>query len=293
MEIRSKRHFRFYRPSAALVLTYAHVAAYQTSLRQAEKSPATIEKYTHDAARFCRFADHQPLTKELVLAYKQSLIDKNYKTNSINAMLCGLNSFLIFLGYGSFRVQGLRRQRQIYRAEDRTLNQEEYLRLLQAASKKPWLQLALQTICSTGIRISELKYFTVETIRTGVVTVSCKGKVRTILLPRRLCDRLKDYCKNQKIQTGAVFCTRNGKPLDRSFIWLQMKRLCTSAQVASSKVFPHNLRKLFAITFYKIDKNIVRLADALGHSSIDTTRIYLMTTQNEVQRTIEQLRLVI
>lgn len=197
------------------------------------------------------------------------------------------------LGWNDCKVKALKQQKQVYCAEEKELTKAEYIRLLKAANNKPQLKLVMETICSTGIRVSELQFFTVEDVNQGEVIVNCKGKSRTILIPGKLRKRLLDYAKKEKIRSGVIFVTRNGKPLNRSCIWAQMKALCEEAGVSKSKVFPHNLRKLFARTFYGIEKDIAKLADILGHSSIDTTRIYIMTSGTEHRKKIEQLGLLI
>lgn len=227
------------------------------------------------------------------MAYKRRLVERGYALRSVNSMVGSVNSLLEFLGRPDCRVKALRQQRQIYCAEEKELTKAEYLRLLEAARKKPRLRLVMETICGTGIRVSELRYFTVEAARRGEVTVNCKAKIRTILLPKKLQRLLLDYARSRGLSSGAIFLTRRGKPLDRSHIWRQMKKLCEEAGVRPGKVFPHNLRKLFARTFYGLEKDIARLADILGHSSIDTTRIYLMSTGAEHRRKIERLGLVI
>jgi site-specific recombinase XerD len=227
------------------------------------------------------------------MAYKQRLIEKGYAVGSVNSMLASLNSFLRFLGWEDCRVRQLRTQKKIYSQPEQELTKSEYQRLVAAASGRPRLGLILQTICCTGIRVSELRYFTVEQVRQGEVTVSCKNKTRTVLLPARLKAKLLRFAKNQGIETGVVFRTRSGRPVDRSNIWSDMKSLCEKAQVAATKVFPHNLRKLFARTFYELDKDVAKLADILGHSSINTTRIYLMSTGKEHRKKIERLGLLL
>ena len=241
---------------------------------------------------FC-FAGEQEVTKELTVAYKKSLEEKNYAIRSINSMLASVNSFLEFMGWMDCKVKNLRCQRQTYCTEEKELTKEEYMRLLEASKKQVKLNLVLQTICGTGIRVSELKYFTVEAVRQGEVSVRCKSKTRTILIPGMLKKMLLEYVKKNNITEGPIFVTRSGRPLDRSNIWAQMKRLCETAGVKPSKVFPHNLRKLFARTFYSIEKDIAKLADILGHGNIETTRIYIMTTGTEHRRKIEQLGLVV
>ena len=269
------------------------IDAYRDNLIREEKSTATVEKYLRDVRAFYRYVGEKSITKELVIAYKKQLMEKQYTVKSINSMLVSVNSLLTFLGWTDYKVKSIKQQRQIYCAEDKELTKAEYLRLLEAAKKKQQLRLVMETICGTGIRVSELRYFTVEAVRQGEIIVICKAKTRTILLPGKLKKLLLDYAKRKQIQTGPIFITRNGKPLNRSNIWSDMKKLCEEAGVKSSKVFPHNLRKLFARTFYGIEKDIAKRADILGHSSIDTTRIYIMSTGTEHRRKIERLGLVI
>lgn len=262
-------------------------------LTREEKSKATIEKYLHDIKVFQTYLAHREVTKEVTVAYKGELQNRGYAPRSINSMLASLNSLLDFLGWQDCKVKSLRLQQQIYCTEDRELTKAEYLRLLSVSQKHEQLNLVIQTICGTGIRVSELQYFTVESVRRGEVTVDCKNKTRTILVPGKLKTMLLNYAKCHGITTGAVFITRTGKPLNRCSIWTDMKKLCQAAGVKPSKVFPHNLRKLFARTFYGIEKDIAKLADILGHSSINTTRIYIMTTGYEHRRKIERLGLIV
>ena len=275
------------------ILSSQHLKEFRENLIREEKSAATIEKYLRDAGAFLAYSAGQPITKELTVTYKQSLQEQGYAIRSINSMLASINSLLTFLGWTDCKVKNLRCQRQIYCAEEKELTKAEYMRLLDASKNQEQLNLVIQTICGTGIRVSELKYFTQEAIRQGEVTVQCKSKTRTIIVPGKLKKLLLNYAKRHRIQCGAIFVTRNGKPLDRSNIWAQMKRLCEAASVNPSKVFPHNLRKLFARTFYGIEKDIAKLADILSHSSSDTTRIYIMTTGTEHRRRIERLGLVV
>lgn len=270
-----------------------HLVSFRNYLICEERSEATIEKYLRDAARFMEFADGREITKELTVLYKQELQDKGYAIRSVNSMLASINSLLEFLQWNECKVKALRCQRQIYCTEDKELTKEEYMRLLAASKHRKQLNLVIQTICSTGIRVSELRFFTVEAVRHGEITVRCKNKTRTILVPGKLKKLLLSYAGSRGICTGTIFITKTGNPMDRSNIWAQMKRLCKVASVNPSKVFPHNLRKLFARTFYGIEKDIAKLADILGHSSIDTTRIYIMTTGTEHRRKIERLGLVI
>ena len=269
------------------------IDAYRRSLIQAEKSGATVEKYLRDVRAFLVYAGEKPLTKDLVMDYKRRLVEQRYAVRSINSMLGSVNSLLLFLGRPECRVKAIRQQRETYCAEEKELTKNEYMRLLEAARKKPRLRLIMETVCGTGIRISELSYFTVEAARRGEVTVSCKAKTRRILLPKKLQRLLLDYAGKRGIRSGGIFVTRGGKPLNRSNIWAEMKSLCQAAGVKPSKVFPHNLRKLFARTFYGLEKDIAKLADILGHSSIDTTRIYIISTGIEHRRKIERLGLVV
>ena len=258
-----------------------------------EKSNATQEKYLRDVQAFCVHADGNEISKELIIAWKKTLVERGYAVRSINSMLASVNSLLEFLGLSNCKAKNIRTQRQTYCAEDKELTKTEYLRLLAASKKNEQLNFVIQTICGTGIRVSELRYFTVEAIRYGEVIVDCKNKTRTILVPGKLKNILLNYAKRHGVTTGAIFVTRTGKPLNRSNIWSAMKKLCAAAGVKPSKVFPHNLRKLFARTFYGIEKDIAKLADILGHSSINTTRIYIMTTGTEHRRKIERLGLIV
>lgn len=274
-------------------LSNQEIQEFANYLCREEKSAATQEKYLRDVRVFYVYADDNEITKELVVAWKKQLIENGYAVRSINSMLASVNSLLDFLDLSNCKVKNIRTQRQTYCAEDKELTKAEYLRLLAASQKNEQLNLVIQTICGTGIRVSELRYFTVEAIQYGEVTVDCKSKTRTILVPGRLKNSLLNYAKKHGITAGAIFVTRTGKPLNRSNIWSAMKKLCETASVKSSKVFPHNLRKLFARTFYGIEKDIAKLADILGHSSINTTRIYIMTTGVEHRRKIERLGLIV
>lgn len=258
-----------------------------------EKSTATVEKYLRDVRAFAVYVGEKSVTKEVMMAYKSHLQSEEYAVRSINSMLASLNSLLTFLGWAECKVKSIKQQKQVYCAEEKELTKAEYMRLLDAAKNNRQLQLVMEAICSTGIRVSELRFFTVEAVQQGEVVVNCKGKTRTILIPGKLRKLLLDYAKKEKIRSGVIFITRNGRPLNRSCIWAQMKALCVEAGVNPSKVFPHNLRKLFARTFYGIEKDIAKLADILGHSSIDTTRIYIMTTGTEHRKKIERLGLVV
>ena len=261
-------------------------------LSREEKSEATREKYLRDAEAFFRYIGKEEINKEGLLAWKQQLIDRGYAIRSINSMLASVNCLLDFLGLRECKVKSLKLQYQTYCSEEKELTKAEYLRLLEASREKTQLNLVIQTICATGIRVSELRHFTVEAVRTGEIAVCCKGKNRRVFLPGKLRKLLLRYAKEKKITTGVIFRNGKGKALDRSSIWRQMKQLCRAASVKESKVFPHNLRKLFARTFYGIEKDIAKLADVLGHSSINTTRIYIMTSGTEHRKKLERLDLV-
>ena len=274
-------------------LSVTKIKEFADYLCREEKSMATQEKYLRDVRSFSVYVGGREITKELVVAWKKELIEHGYAVRSINSMLASINSFLVFLGLSNCKVKTIRTQRQTYCTEDKELTKSEYLRLLSASKKNEQLNLVIQTICGTGIRVSELQYFTVEAVRRGEIVIACKGKTRTILVPGKLKNILLSFAKRRGIAAGAIFVTRTGKPLNRSNIWAAMKKLCAVAGVKPSKVFPHNLRKLFARTFYGIEKDIAKLADILGHSSINTTRIYIMATGIEHRRKIERLGLVV
>ena len=276
-----------------VILTPRRLAAFRAHLWQEEKSRATVEKYLRDMAQFARFSENRPVSRELAIVWKRHLESRGYAVRSINSMLVSLNRLMDFLHLPECKVKTLRIQRQTYRAAEQELSREEYLRLLDAARGRRQLRLIIETICATGIRVSELRHFTAEAARQGEVTIHCKSKVRTILIPGRLRKKLLDFARQRGIDSGPLFLARGGKPLDRSTIWRQMKSLCARAGVNPGKVYPHNLRKLFARTFYAMEKDIAKLADILGHSSIETTRIYIMSTGREHLRKLERLGLVI
>ena len=267
------------------------LSRYEQQLRLEEKSTATLEKYLRDVRSFGCWLSGQEITKERVIAYKQNLLKQGYALRSVNSMLASVNHFLRFCDLGCCRVRLCHVQREIYQPIERELTKADYLRLLQAANDDRRLWLLLQTICATGIRVSELQYFTVSAVRTGEINVACKNKSRKILLPGKLRKLLLAFAQERGL-SGIIFCTRTGKPMNRSNIWSAMKRLCAKANVDPDKVFPHNLRKLFARTFYSMQRDIAKLADILGHSNINTTRIYIMTTGVEHRRQLERLHLL-
>lgn len=274
------------------ILNEENITDFKEYLIREEKSAATVEKYLRDTREFLVYAEGKHVTKELVMAWKELLV-RDWAARTVNGKLASLSSLLLFLGWEDCRVKNLKIQQQAYSPEDKELTMEEYRKLLNAANGQPQLRLIMETICSTGIRVSELKYFTVEAVRVGEVRISNKGKNRIILLPDRLKKKLWKWAKERNITSGAIFVSKNGKPICRSNIWSRMKKLCEAAGVAAAKVFPHNLRKLFARRFYEVKKDIAKLADVLGHSNINTTRIYIMTTGVEHRRILNQLGLVV
>ena len=275
-------------------ITGEQLQAFRQRLVWEEKSPATIEKYLRDAAAFTAWLDGRAASKAAAGAWKAALLEAKLAPATINVKLAAVNRFLVFLGWPAFRVKPLRIQRRLFRDDSRELTRPEYLRLLETARTqgRERLALLLETICGTGIRVSEVRYVTVEAVYRGRAEISLKGKIRTILLPGKLCRKLLKYARKQKIASGEIFLTRNEKGISRRQIWAEMKALCDKAGVAPSKVFPHNLRHLFARTFYRVCRDVAKLADVLGHSSIETTRIYLVTSGAEHQRTLDRLGLI-
>lgn len=277
------------------ILTEKMVADFSAYLKSEEKSENTIEKYLRDVRAFSVYLNGDEITKEAVIAYKSKLLSMNYAVRSINSMLASVNGLFSFLGWADLKVKSIKLQRQIYCSEERELTKAEYMRLVNTAKQKgnERLNLILQTICGTGIRVSELQYITVEAVKCGEAIVSLKGKTRTIFIVRELQKKLLRYAAEQGISSGTIFITRTGRPLSRTNIWREMKGLCEQAGVNPQKVFPHNLRHLFARVFYGIEKDIAKLADILGHSSINTTRIYIISTGNEHRKRMENMRLII
>ena len=275
-------------------LTQREFDQFEDYLRHDEREESTIEAYLRSLTRFAEWADGRAVTKELAMEWKAALAESGYRPISVNAMLAAVNKFFACMGREDCKVKYLKLQRQMFRKSEKDLSKEEYQRLVQAAHEKGDLrmELILETICATGIRVGELKYITVEAVRAGVAEIALKGKIRTILLPHRLCRKLQKYAKQQKIASGKLFLTQDGLPVSRQSIWTRMKALCEAAGVERSKVFPHNLRSLFARSFYGSCHDVVRLADVLGHSSIETTRIYLISTGAEHARTLDRLCLV-
>ncbi|MBE6942855.1 MAG: integrase [Ruminococcaceae bacterium] len=277
------------------IITSSNIRDFCAWLKSEEKSKNTVEKYIRDVTAFVEQLDDRAVTKETVIAYKQKLIEGKYAVRSINSMLASLNSLFAFLGWFDLKVKAIKLQRQIYCPEEKELTKAEYARLVNTARQKGngRLDLLIQTICGTGIRVSELKFITVETVKCGEAVVTLKGKTRTVFIVKELKQKLLRYIAEQKITAGAIFITRSGKPMSRTNIWREMKSLCAEAGVNPNKVFPHNLRHLFARTFYRLEKDIAKLADILGHASINTTRIYIITTCDEHRRRMENMYLIL
>ena len=277
------------------LLAEEHIKSFINHLHLEEKSANTIEKYARDVNTFVAYLNGNVVSKNLVIEHKQKLIANGYAVSSINSMLAALNSLFDYLGWIECKVKAIKIQRQIYCPENKVLSKAEYLRLVGAAERNhnQRLNMILQTICGTGIRISELKFITVEAVKSGTVEVACKGKNRIIFIVKKLKKKLLRYAAERHIKAGAIFITKSGKPVNRTNVWREMKALCKQAHVNPDKVFPHNLRHLFARTFYKLEKDIAKLADILGHSSINTTRIYIISTGYEHLKRMENMKLIV
>ena len=276
-----------------LRITTKDIAGFREHLILEERSAATIQKYIRDIKAFAEYAS-EAITKETVIAYKKYL-QENYAVRSVNSMLASINSFFSFFGWNDLKVKSLKLQQQVFCPEERELTKAEYTRLCRTAERKhnERLNLILQTICGTGIRVSELQYITVEAVKHGEAVVRCKGKNRAVFIVKELKQKLLLYAAEKGIKSGMIFVTRTGKPISRTNIWREMKALCIEADVNPQKVFPHNLRHLFARVFYGIEKDIAKLADILGHSSINTTRIYIISTGMEHRRRMENMHLIL
>lgn len=277
------------------ILMDSQIAAFQKHLKSEEREQSTIEKYLRDLRLFAAWLTGREVTAETAAEWKHHLRTEGYKPETINSKLSALNKFFAFMQWPECRVKYLKIQRKLFRGREKELTKEEYLRLLETADKlgKARLGLLIETICATGIRVSEVRYITVEAVQSGYADVALKGKIRIILLPGKLCRKLQKYARKQKITSGEIFLTRSGKGISRRQIWAEMKALCKKAGVAASKVFPHNLRHLFARTFYHACRDAAKLADVLGHTSIETTRIYLISTGTEHTRQLERLGLIL
>lgn len=274
-------------------ITAKMIAEFKKHLILEERSAATVEKYVRDVKSFATYAKGKAFTKETVIAYKKYL-QENYAIRSVNSMLASINGLFAFLNRHNLKVKSLKLQRQVFCPEEKELTKAEYTRLCKAAMYRnnKRLNLILQTICGTGIRVSELQYITVEAVKHSEAVVNCKAKTRSVFIVKELKQKLLRYAAEQGIKNGMIFVTRTGKSISRTNIWRGMKALCTAAKVNPQKVFPHNLRHLFARVFYGIEKDIVKLADILGHSSINTTRIYIISTGTEHRQRMESMRLI-
>ena len=276
-----------------IIITEKSIAAFGKYLSGQQRSPLTISKYAHDIAGYSQWLSGRPVSQDSAIEWRNYLLENGISPVTVNAKLASVNAFFRYAGI-SGKIKYLRLQRRIFRNSQRELTKEEYDILLSTAKRTGQVRLFLlmETICSTGIRVSEVKYITVESVKNGFAEISLKGKIRTILLPGKLCRKLIKYAKAQKITSGEIFITRGGKSLSRNQIWSEMKRLCSASGVAPTKVFPHNLRHLFARIFYKVSRDIAKLSDVLGHSSIETTRIYLISTGEEHARQLDMLGLI-
>ena len=273
-------------------ITDKQIIQFKEHLLCEEKSEATITKYIHDLETFCEWCGKKNVTKTLVLEYKQEITEK-YAPRSVNSMISSINCFFAYKGWHDLKVKSIKIQKHMYMDKSKELTKQEYKRLLDIARKRtnPRLYYTLQTICSCGLRVSELKFITVDALQSGRAVINCKGKSREIFIPSKLCSLLKKYASEKNITSGSVFVTKNGRPIDRSNIWLQMKKLCKKAGISEEKVYPHNLRHLFAKTFYSSQKDVVHLADILGHSSVNTTRIYTMENGDIHRKQMQNLGL--
>ena len=276
------------------IITAKAIAEFKEHLILEERSKITVEKYIRDVKAFAKYTQNSAITKETIIAYKKYL-QENYAVRSVNSMLASINSLFMFLGWHDLRVKSLKLQQQVFCPEEKELTKAEYARLCRTAERKhnERLNLILQTICGTGIRVSELQFITVEAVKQGEAVVNCKAKTRSVFIVKELKQKLLRYAAEQGIKNGMIFVTRTGKPISRTNIWREMKALCIEANVNPQKVFPHNLRHLFARVFYGIEKDIAKLADILGHSSINTTRIYIISTGTEHRRRMENMHLIL
>ena len=276
------------------IMISEQLASFRAYLQDEERSEATVEKYLSEVTQFAAWLNDTEVTKSAVAEWKEHLLTSGYEPSTVNGKLTALDRFFDFMGWPDCKVKHLKLQRRLFRDDSRELTKAEYERLIATAEEmgKERLSLLMEAICGTGIRVSEVQYLTIEAAQQGKVEIYLKGKVRTILIPGKLCKKLLKYAKKHKIASGEIFLTRGGKSLSRKQIWAEMKALCKKAGVAPSKVFPHNLRHLFARTFYRVCRDVAKLADVLGHSSIETTRIYLISTGAEHAKTMDMLRLV-
>ena len=271
------------------------IVLYEIYLKNEEKSQNTILKYIRDIKRLKLYLNNKRINKEVLIAYKNNLIQDGYAISSVNSIIASINSYILFKNWNDLRLKSIRVQNKIFRREDKELTRNDYIRLINKTKEinNERLNLLIQTICATGIRVGEIKYITIEGIMQGEVTILSKGKNRSIFIVKKLRSKLLKYARKNKILKGPIFITKNGNVLNRSNIWRDLKKLCLISNINSTKVFPHNLRHLFARTFYDKEKDIAKLADILGHSSINTTRIYIISTSTQHRRCMENMKLVI
>ena len=276
-------------------ITEQSILDYREHMLRRERSRGTVENYLRGVRGFAAWLGGAPVGERSAGEWKRALLRRGCRPRTVNAKLAAVHSFFHFMGWRGLETRALKIQRRLFREDSRELTREEYQRLLAAAQRRGAERLALvmEAICATGIRVSEVRYLTVEAARQGRAEVALKGKIRTILLPDKLCRKLLKYARGKKITSGEIFLTRGGKSLDRRRIWAEMKRLCRQAGVAPGKVFPHNLRHLFARCFYQASRDMAKLADVLGHASVDTTRIYLISTGAEHEKLLNRLQLML
>ncbi len=274
-------------------ITESKIHNFEQTLRESEHSEATIEKYTAALRNLMYFLQGEEITKIRLIKFRD-MLKMNHSAQTVNGAISAINGYLDMIGLSDCKLKLLKVQKQDFCLDAKEMTREEYNRLVNAArqQKRYRLLLLMETICATGIRVSEVKYITVEAAKSGKAEIAMKGKIRTILLPHKLCKKLLVYAKRQGVFSGEIFLTRNGTSLSRKQIWAEMKAICEEAKVEPGKVFPHNLRHLFARCFYQSSKDIVKLSNVLGHSSVETTRIYLKTTEQEHLQTLDRLRLV-
>ncbi len=275
-------------------VTQEGIDEYMEHLKEEGKAQNTLDKYNRDLKKLLEWLDGRPLTRVLATEWKKSLLQDNYAASSVNSMLAAVNGFFKFMGWCDLKIDNLKIQKKVFCDKNRLLEKDDYDKLVAAAKllEKFRLLLLLETICGLGIRVSEVCYITIEAARCGRAEIKMKGKVRTVLIPAKLSKKLIRYAIEQEIESGEIFITKNGKRLSRSQIWREMKGLCEVAGVDPEKVFPHNLRHLFARTWYDAYCDISKLADILGHSSVEATRLYLISTGEEHARQMERLGLV-
>ena len=275
-----------------MYVTEERLSTYRQHLADEEAAPATISRYMGIVEKFLWWMRDRELTKENLIEWRQELM---LSPSTVNVHIAAVNKLLSFLGLDKLRLRQVKTQKTIYRAEKKELGRQEYERLIRTAEKQSRFRLAraIETICSLGIRVSELRFVTVQTLDTGTVTIKNKGKIRTILLHAELVRKLKAYCKECGLCKGVIFVTRSGNALGRKQLWKEMKEICGAAGVDPEKVFPHNLRHLFAVTHYSIHRDLSRLADLLGHTNVNTTRIYLKTSGAEQRRELEMMGLIL